>query len=64
MTAEPFPQPNTKPKCDIMPLTLTQAEIRMILRLRQMQGEIAVMVFVRDGLPHRLTVLPKTEVLA
>jgi len=68
MDANPFPSAQNPVKThgnsDKMPLTLSVAEIKMILRLRSLQGEAAVMVFIRDGLPHRLIPMPKTEVLA
>lgn len=66
MNSDPSPQNALRAQENnaIMPITLSKAEIKMILRLRSLQGEATVMVFTRDGLPHRLIAMPKTEVLA
>lgn len=61
-TCEPDPNPQTPHK--IGDIILTKAEIKMLLRLRQLPGECLIMLSVKDGTPYRLTVLPKTEVLA
>ena len=66
MNSDPSPQNALRAQENnaIMPITLSKAEIKMILRLRSLQGEAAIMVFTRDGSPHRLIPMPKTEVLA
>lgn len=61
MPSDPQTAPNSEKTCGIM---LTKAEIKLLLRLRSLKDDSTIMLYVRDGVPNRLIVMPKTEVLA